>query len=73
VFFDYADQSSMLLRFEVSEKIITYSNLVPSNPEKTGKREYYIPDGRIDFYELKKKGKWIRYEGLQEFDLPGNI
>lgn len=73
VFFDYADQSSMLLRFEPSEKIITYSNLVPSNPEKTGKREYYIPDGRIDFYELKKKGKWIRHEGLQEFDLPGNI
>ncbi len=72
VFFDYADASTMLLRFEKDKKMITFSNLVPSNPEKTGLRQYYIPDGRIDYYMLKKKGKWIRYEGLTEFDMMGN-
>jgi len=72
VFFDYADASTMLLRFEKEKKIITFSNLVPSNPDKTGLRQYYIPDGRIDYYQLKKKGKWVRYEGLTEFDLMGN-
>lgn len=72
VYFEYADQSTMLLRFEKENKMITFSNLVPSNPEKTGMRQYYIPDGRIDYFVLRKKGKWVRYEGLQEFDLPGN-
>ena len=72
VYFEYADQSTMVLRFESESKMLTYSNLVPSNPEKTGLRQYYIPDGRIDYYLLKRKGKWIRYDGLQEFDMPGN-
>lgn len=72
VFFEYADQSTMLLRFEKEEKMITFSNLVPSQPDKTGRRQYYIPDGRIDFYRLSKKGKWIKFEGLEQFDLPGN-
>jgi len=72
VFFEYADQSTMLLRFEKDQKMITYSNLVPSNPEKIGMKQYYIPDGRIDFYILKKKGKWIRYDGLKDFDFLGN-
>jgi hypothetical protein len=72
VFFEYADQSTMLLRFEKEKKMITYSNLVPSNPEKIGMKQYYIPDGRIDYYVLKKKGKWIRYDGLKDFDFLGN-
>lgn len=72
VYFEYADQSTMVLRFETESKMLTYSNLVPSNPEKTGLRQYYIPDGRIDYYLLKRKGKWIRYDGLQEYDMPGN-
>lgn len=72
VFFEYADQSTMLLRFEKEKKMITYSNLVPSNPEKIGMKQYYIPDGRIDYYILKKKGKWIRYDGLKDFDFLGN-
>jgi hypothetical protein len=72
VFFEYADEGTMVLRFEPTEKLITFSNLVPSNPEKMGMYQYYIPDGRIDYYELKKKGKWIRHEGLSEFNFPGN-
>lgn len=72
VFFEYADQSTMVLRFEKDKKLITYSNLVPSNPEKMGMYQYYIPDGRIDFYILKKKGRWIKMEGLKEFDFLGN-
>lgn len=69
IFFDHADQTSMVLRFEPVKKMITFSNLVPSNPSATGKRDYYIPDGRIDYYLLNKKGKWILHEGLTEFDL----
>lgn len=72
VFFIYADQSTMLLRFEKDEKMITYSNLVPNNPEHTGSRQYYIPDGRIDYYKLTRKGKWIRHEGLADFNMQGN-
>lgn len=72
VFFEFADQSSMLLRFEKTDKLITFSNLVPSNPEKMGMSQYYIPDGRIDFYKLKRKGKWVRYQSLEEFNFPGN-
>lgn len=72
VFFEYADQGSMLLRFEPSQKWITFSNLVPSNPTAKGKRAYYVPDGRIDFYELKKKVRWVKKENLEKFDLPGN-
>lgn len=72
VYFEYADQSSMTLRFEKTEKMITYSNLVPSQQVLTGRKQYYIPDGRIDYYKLRRKGKWVRYEGLAEFDLPGN-
>lgn len=71
VFFDHADQTSMVLRFEPTKKLITFSNLVPSNPQMIGQRQYYIPDGRIDYYQLNKKGKWIRFEGLTEFDLMG--
>ncbi len=69
VFFDHADQTSMVLRFEPAKKMITFSNLVPSNPQMTGHRQYYIPDGRIDYFILTKKGKWIKHEGLTEFDL----
>jgi hypothetical protein len=72
VFFDFADASTMFLRFEKDKKMITFSNLVPSNAEKIGMRQYYIPDGRIDYYLLKRKGKWVRYEGLTEFDMIGN-
>ncbi len=69
VFYNYADATTMLLRFEPLKKMITFSNLVPSNPSATGSKQYYIPDGRIDYYLLSKKGKWIKYEGLEAFDL----
>lgn len=72
VFFEYADESTMLLRFEPTKKYITYSNLVPTSPEKMGMYQYYVPDGRIDYYALKRKGKWIKQEGLMDFDFPGN-
>lgn len=71
MFFDHADQTTMVLRFEPTKKIITFSNLVPSNPQMIGQRQYYIPDGRIDYFALTKKGKWIKHEGLTEFDMIG--
>lgn len=72
VFFEYADQTTMLLRFEMEMKLITFSNLVPSSPDKLGLKQYYIPDGRIDTYQLKKKGKWVYTQGLEEFEFKGN-
>ncbi len=68
VYFNYADQGSCLLRFEPKAKIITFTHLVPSNPSALGLNEYYIPDGRIDYYKLTRKGKWIKYEDLSKFD-----
>lgn len=72
VFYEYADQSTMFLRFEKEIKSITFSNLVPSNYEKLALKQYYIPDGRIDFYRLSKKGKWIKYEDLENADIKDN-
>lgn len=68
VFFEYADQTTMFLRYEEDKKIITFSNLVPSSPDKMGFKQYYIPDGRIDFYKLRRKGKWVLYTDLENFD-----
>lgn len=73
VWFEYADEATMLLRFEKAEKLITFSNLVPSQPALKGKKQFYIPDGRIDYYRLHRKGKWIYHEGLNDFDLKGNL
>jgi hypothetical protein len=67
VFFEYADQASMLLRFEAREKMITFSHLVPSNQSAGNMTEYYIPDGEIDFFQLGRKGRWVRKEHLTEF------
>jgi hypothetical protein len=68
ILFEYADQTTMFLRYEADKKIITFSNLVPSSPDKMGFKQYYIPDGRIDFYQLKRKGKWVMYMDLENFD-----
>lgn len=69
VVYEFADASTMLLRFETEgkEKLITFSNLVPSNQGALGLRQYYIPDGRIDYYKLNKKKKWIKYIESNEF------
>jgi hypothetical protein len=72
VFFEYADQSSMLLRFEKEEKLIVFDKLMPSNPSAKGKYQYYIPSGGFDYYKLARKGKWIFSTALNEFDLQGN-
>jgi len=65
VIFEYADEATMILRFERRKKMITFSYLVPSNESAEGKSEYYIPDGRIDCYKFKRK-KWIKYTDLQK-------
>lgn len=69
VVYEFADASTMLLRFETEtkDKIITFSNLVPSNQGALGLRQYYIPDGRIDYYKLNKKKKWVKYIESNEF------
>lgn len=72
VFFEYADQTTMLLRFEKEQKLITFSNLVPNQPANKGQTQYYIPDGRIDTYQLRKKGRWVYFKGLEEFEFRGN-
>ncbi len=68
VIYEYADQSAMLLRFEADIKVIVFSNLVPSQSNKLGQTQYYIPDGRLDFYLLNKKGKWIKNQDFEMWD-----
>ncbi len=67
VIYEYGNNAGMKLRFEIKEKYITFSNLVASNQSAKGLRQYYIPDGRIDYYVLNKKKKWIKKTDLINF------
>ncbi|MBI1305731.1 MAG: hypothetical protein GC181_03845 [Bacteroidetes bacterium] len=61
--FEFAEQAVMLVRYDENERAIVYANMVPSNPNLTGKYEYYLPDGTYNFLRYEK-GFWIKYDDL---------
>lgn len=61
--FTFAEDATILLRYEKEEKIIIFANTVPPNPNMKGQFQYYLPDGTYDFMRYKK-GFWVRYEYL---------
>lgn len=61
--FTFAEQATMLLRYEKEENIIIFANTVPPNPQLKGQFQYYLPDGTYDYMKYKK-GFWVRYEYL---------
>jgi hypothetical protein len=63
VIFTFADEATMLLRYEEKDEMIVFSNLVPPNPMMQGDYEHYLPDGTYDYFKRKKE-MWIRYQML---------
>jgi hypothetical protein len=57
VFFQYAKDISMSLRFNKKKKMIVFDHLVPQKPSLEGMYEFYGPDFSYDAYQWKK-GKW---------------
>lgn len=63
VIFTFADEASMLMRYEKEEDMVVFANLVPPNPLMKDNYNTYLPDGTYDYF--KRKGPmWIRYEML---------
>lgn len=62
VVFEFHNEVKMLLRYEVSQKIVVADKLTPAFPEAAGDYYYYIPSGDYDVYSLSGKGTWIRSE-----------
>lgn len=61
--FTFAEDATIILRYEKEEKIIIFANTVPPNPNMKGQFQYYLPDGTYDYMKYKK-GFWVRYEYL---------
>lgn len=58
--FTFAEEATMLLRYEKDKNVIVLANTVPPNPYLKGKFQYYLPDGSYDFFKFEK-GFWVRY------------
>lgn len=61
--FTFAEDATIILRYDKDEKIIIFANTVPPNPNMKGQFQYYLPDGTYDFMKYKK-GFWVRHEYL---------
>lgn len=77
VFFEYAKQASMSLRYHEKTGHIVFDHLSPSEPSLEGRYEFYGPDFSYDALRFKD-GKWklitnydARNEGENKGKLPG--
>ncbi len=66
--FKYSSQAYMTCRIEPKEQMIVISHLVPVRAEKSKNYEYYVPDGTYDYFKFKK-GKWLQFEMLEDFQM----
>ncbi len=73
--FEYANEASVVLRHETSNKnnkdMIIFSHVDAKTPEFKDVREAYYPDGTYDFFLFEKK-KWVWYRNLMYFDFKSN-
>lgn len=70
IFFEYAEQATMSLRYQPKSERIIFDHLAPSQPSYEGMYEFYSPDFTTDAYHFEK-GKWkleINYEARNEQD-----
>lgn len=63
VVFEFAETSTMKLRYEPKLKMIIFDHLVPSKPEFEGKYEYYGSDFTFDGLKFED-GKWTLNENV---------
>jgi len=59
--FQFRKDATMLLNFIPEQKLITFDNLVPPNPQAEGKYFTYAPDGTYGYFAWKH-GKWVYQE-----------
>ncbi len=63
VVFEYARQTSMLLRYVPDQNLIVFDHLAPPDPKLKNQRDTYGPDLSYDGYQLKN-GRWIYVDNL---------
>lgn len=63
VSFQYSAEVQMMLRYDMSEKMIVFDRLVPLEERYRGFFEYYSPSFTYDGYKIKKK-RWRLYQDL---------
>jgi hypothetical protein len=71
VVFEYARQTSMLLKYDADQHLIVFDNLVPPNSKQKGQAEMYGPDLTYNGY-LFKNGKWKFADNLDMRNTPNN-
>jgi hypothetical protein len=68
VFFEYAEQAVMSLRYQEKSNLIVFDHLSPTTPSMQGQFEFYSPDFTYDAFRFEK-GKWqfiSNYEARNE-------
>ena len=63
IIFEYARQTSMLLRYVPEQNLIVFDNLSPPDPKLKNSHETYGPDLSYDGYKLKN-GRWMYIDNL---------
>ncbi|MFT5725064.1 MAG: hypothetical protein ACI9JN_002187 [Bacteroidia bacterium] len=65
----FADQATIISRYNAEENSIVFNHLTPFHPMQKGMFQYYVPDGTYDYMEFSK-GFWLRkdllFKGLDE-------
>ncbi len=64
IIFEYANQTSMSLKYDAEKKQIVYDFLAPADESYKGKYAYYGPDMSYDALQFKK-GRWILIEKVE--------
>jgi len=63
LFFEYAEEASMVLRYETLDKRIVFDHLSPEAPNLVGIYSYYVPDMTYDAL-VWKNNKWVLKEDV---------
>jgi len=69
VVFEYARQSSMLLKYDADQHTVVFDNLAPPDKKQTGKFEFYGPDLSYNGYRFKN-GRWAYVDNLDMRNTP---
>lgn len=69
VVFEYARQSSMLLKYDADQHMVVFDNLAPPDKKQNGKFEFYGPDLSYNGYRYKN-GRWAYADNLDMRNTP---
>jgi hypothetical protein len=69
VVFEYARQSSMLLKYDADQHLVVFDNLAPPDKKQTGKFDLYGPDLTYNGYRFKN-GRWAYVDNIDMRNTP---